>query len=179
MNDIVNHPSHYTNGDIECIDAMVAAFGVEFVMHYCICNAFKYLWRCEHKGSRAIDIQKAQWYLNKWEQLAESEMDVILAGEGANGRIISRSVAQDTSVQTFYPRMVGQAKCFGHVQCDAIIMDHAKIKAIPAITADHTDAQLIHEAAIGRIAGDQIMKLMTLGLTEQEAEEKILDGFLR
>lgn len=72
MNDIVNHPSHYTNGDIECIDAMIAAFGTEFVMHYCICNAFKYLWRCEHKGSRAIDIQKAQWYLNKWEQLAES-----------------------------------------------------------------------------------------------------------
>ena len=127
-------------------------------------------------GAEVVITEKL---LNHGEQLAESEMDVILAGEGANGRIISRSVAQDTSVQTFYPRMVGQAKCFGHVQCDAIIMDHAKIKAIPAITADHTDAQLIHEAAIGRIAGDQIMKLMTLGLTEQEAEEKILDGFLR
>ena len=127
-------------------------------------------------GAEVVITEKL---LTHGEQLAESEMDVILAGEGANGRIISRSVAQDTSVQTFYPRMVGQAKCFGHVQCDAIIMDHAKIKAIPAITADHTDAQLIHEAAIGRIAGDQIMKLMTLGLTEQEAEEKILDGFLR
>ena len=112
-------------------------------------------------------------------QLAESEMDVILAGEGANGRIISRSVAQGTSEQVFYPRMVGESSCFGHVQCDAIIMDSAKIKAIPAITANHTDAQLIHEAAIGRIAGEQILKLMTLGLTEQEAEEKILDGFLR
>lgn len=117
--------------------------------------------------------------LTHGDQHAESEMDVILAGEGANGRIISRSVAQGTSEQIFYPRMVGEAACFGHVQCDAIIMDHAKIKAIPAITANHTDAQLIHEAAIGRIAGEQILKLMTLGLTEQEAEEKILDGFLR
>ena len=117
--------------------------------------------------------------LTHGDQHAESEMDVVLAGEGANGRIISRSVAQGTSEQIFYPRMVGEAACFGHVQCDAIIMDHAKIKAIPAITANHTDAQLIHEAAIGRIAGEQILKLMTLGLTEQEAEEKILDGFLR
>ncbi|MGN0967742.1 MAG: SufB/SufD family protein, partial [Oscillospiraceae bacterium] len=109
--------------------------------------------------------------LTHGDQHAESEMDVILAGEGANGRIISRSVAQGTSEQIFYPRMVGEAPCFGHVQCDAIIMDNAKIKAIPAITANHTDAQLIHEAAIGRIAGEQILKLMTLGLTEQEAEE--------
>lgn len=74
MNDIVNHPKHYTSGDIECIDAMVAAFGREYVMNYCVCNAFKYLWRCEHKGSRAIDIQKAIWYLNKWEQLADEDV---------------------------------------------------------------------------------------------------------
>lgn len=112
-------------------------------------------------------------------QIAESEMDVILQGEGASGRVISRSVAQDDSQQIFYPRMVGEARCFGHVQCDAIIMDHAKVRAIPAITANHTDAQLIHEAAIGRIAGDQILKLMTLGLSEAEAEEEILSGFLR
>lgn len=128
------------------------------------------------KGAEIVVTEKLLTHGN---QLAESEMDVILSGEGANGRIISRSVAQDDSVQVFYPRMVGEAECFGHVQCDAIIMDHAKIKAIPAITANHTDAQLIHEAAIGRIAGEQILKLMTLGLTEQEAEEKILDGFLR
>ena len=113
------------------------------------------------------------------DQLAESEMDVILQGEGSSARVISRSVAQNNSQQIFYPRVVGETKCFGHVQCDAIIMDNAKIKAIPAITANHMDAQLIHEAAIGRIAGDQIMKLMTLGLTEKEAEEKILDGFLQ
>ena len=111
-------------------------------------------------------------------QVAESEMDVILAGEGASGRVISRSVAQDESQQIFYPRMIGDAAGFGHVQCDSILMGHAKIQAIPALTANHPDAQLIHEAAIGRIAGDQILKLMTLGLTEEEAEEEILNGFL-
>lgn len=112
-------------------------------------------------------------------QLAESEMDIVLEGNGSSTRVISRSVAQDQSEQVFYPRVVGEAKCFGHVQCDAIIMGEAKVKAIPAITANHTDAQLIHEAAIGRIAGDQILKLMTLGMTEEEAEEEILNGFLR
>lgn len=112
-------------------------------------------------------------------QKAESEMDIILAGPGASGRVISRSVAQDQSEQVFYPRMIGDAAGFGHVQCDSILMGDAKIKSIPAITANHPDAQLIHEAAIGRIAGDQIRKLMTLGLTEEEAEEEILNGFLR
>ena len=112
-------------------------------------------------------------------QIAESEMDIFLEGMGASARVISRSVAQDESEQIFYPRVIGEQSCFGHVQCDAIIMDRAKVKAIPAITANHTDAQLVHEAAIGRIAGDQILKLMTLGLTEEEAEEEILSGFLR
>ncbi len=129
-------------------------------------------------GPRA-EIVITEKLLTHGTQTATSEMDVLLEGAGANGRIISRSVAQNQSEQIFYPRMIGETDCFGHVQCDAIIMDQAKIKAIPAITANHTDAQLIHEAAIGRIAGEQIMKLMTLGLTEKEAEERILDGFLR
>ena len=111
-------------------------------------------------------------------QTAESDMEIILDGEDASGRVISRSVAQDKSQQVFYPRMTGNAKCFGHVQCDSIIMGEAKISSIPAISANHVDAQLIHEAAIGRIAGDQITKLMTLGLTEEEAEDRILKGFL-
>ena len=92
--------------------------------------------------------------------------------------VISRSVAQDQSSQVFYPRMVGNAACFGHVQCDSIIMGEAKIKSIPAITANCTEAQLVHEAAIGKIAGDQLLKLETLGLTPEEAEERILEGFL-
>lgn len=127
-------------------------------------------------GGEAVITEKL---LTHGAQTAESEMDIVLAGEDASGRVISRSVAQDTSEQIFYPRMIGEAKCFGHVQCDSIIMGSAKIKSIPAITANSPDAQLIHEAAIGRIAGDQILKLMTLGLTEEEAEERILDGFLQ
>ena len=112
-------------------------------------------------------------------QVAESEMDIVLAGDGASGRVISRSVAQDESQQIFYPRMIGEAKCFGHVQCDSIIMGNGRVQSIPAITANHVDASLIHEAAIGKIAGDQILKLETLGFTAEEAEERILQGFLK
>ena len=112
-------------------------------------------------------------------QTAESNMEVVLNGEGSSAQIISRSVAKGTSRQVFHPNAVGNARCHAHIQCDSIIMGQAKISSIPAIVANSVDAQLIHEAAIGRIAGDQILKLMTLGLTEQEAEEKILDGFLQ
>ena len=117
--------------------------------------------------------------LTHGQQFAESKMDVVMNGEGARTQVISRSVAQDESVQVFYPQVEGNAPCFGHVQCDSIIMGKAKVSSIPAIVANHMDAQLIHEAAIGKIAGDQILKLMTLGLTEEEAEQKILDGFLQ
>ena len=127
-------------------------------------------------GAEAVITEKL---LTHGDQVATSDMDIILDGPGASGRVISRSVAQDRSQQVFYPRMTGNTACFGHVQCDSIIMGEAKIKSIPAIVANHVDAQLVHEAAIGRIAGDQILKLMTLGLTEEEAEEKILDGFLQ
>ena len=112
-------------------------------------------------------------------QTAGSDMEVLLNGEDAKARVISRSVAQDTSVQVFRPRVVGNARCFGHVQCDSIIMGEAKVSSVPEIAANNVDAQLVHEAAIGRIAGDQLLKLMTLGLTEEEAEERILSGFLK
>ena len=112
------------------------------------------------------------------DQVAESDMEISLDGDGARGRVISRSVAKGTSRQVFYPKMVGNAACFGHVQCDSIIMGSAKIEPIPAITANSTEAQLIHEAAIGKIAGDQLLKLETLGLSPEEAEECILKGFL-
>ena len=128
------------------------------------------------EGAEAIVTEKL---LTHDKQKAVSEMDVILAGEGASSRVISRSVAQDDSEQIFYPRMIGDAEGFGHVQCDSILMGQAKIQSIPAIIANHPDAQLVHEAAIGRIAGDQLLKLMTLGLTAEEAEEEILNGFLR
>ena len=112
-------------------------------------------------------------------QRAESNMEIILDGEGATGRVVSRSVGKGDSVQVFRPCMTGKAASFGHVQCDSIIMDNAKIKSIPAIDAQSLDAQLIHEAAIGKIAGEQLTKLMTLGLTEKEAEEQIVNGFLK
>ena len=112
------------------------------------------------------------------DQVAESDMEIVLDGENSKGRVISRSVAKNTSRQTFYPKMVGNSACFGHVQCDSIIMDEAHIQSIPAIVANCTEAQLIHEAAIGKIAGDQLLKLQTLGLTEEEAEDTILKGFL-
>ena len=113
------------------------------------------------------------------QQNAESEMDIILDGENSRTRVISRSVAQDNSVQVFYPRVVGNTACFGHVQCDSIIMGKAKVRSIPEISCNHVDAGLVHEAAIGKIAGDQILKLQTLGLSYEEAEAKILEGFLR
>ena len=127
------------------------------------------------RGAEAVVTERL---LTHGDQTAESDMEIILEGEGSRGRVISRSVAQDRSSQVFYPRMVGNGACFGHVQCDSIIMGEAKIKSIPAITANCTEAQLIHEAAIGKIAGDQLLKLETLGLTEEEAEDCILRGFL-
>lgn len=111
-------------------------------------------------------------------QEATSNMMIEMDGDGSSVQVISRSVAQDDSVQIFNPLVVGKAACRGHVQCDAIIMGNAKVRAIPGIEADSEDAQLVHEAAIGKIAGDQIVKLMTLGLSEEEAEEQILEDFL-
>lgn len=134
--------------------------------------------RAELNGAGAeITIQEK--LLTHNDQHAVSEMDVFLNGENSKTQVISRSVAQGSSSQIFYPRVQGNCACFGHVQCDAIIMDRAKVRAIPEITCNHVDASLIHEAAIGKIAGEQILKLMTLGLSYQEAEQKILDGFLR
>lgn len=112
-------------------------------------------------------------------QTATSNMKVELNGKDSSVQVISRSVAQDDSVQIFNPLVIGNSACRGHVQCDAILMGNAKVTAIPGIEAASEDAQLVHEAAIGKIAGDQIVKLMTLGLSEEEAEEEILEDFLK
>jgi len=112
-------------------------------------------------------------------QSAVSGYQVYLNGEGSSADVVSRSVARDTSYQKFDSRITGNAPCSGHTECDAIIMDQAKILAVPQLEANDIDAALIHEAAIGKIAGDQIIKLMTLGLTEEEAEEQIINGFLK
>ena len=112
-------------------------------------------------------------------QLAKSDFTVDLNGEDCHTNVISRSVARDQSHQVFLARINGNARCYGHSECDAIIMDQGVVAAIPEVTANCVDASLVHEAAIGKIAGEQLIKLMTLGLTEKEAEEQIVKGFLK
>ncbi|MBR1813280.1 MAG: SufD family Fe-S cluster assembly protein [Lachnospiraceae bacterium] len=112
-------------------------------------------------------------------QRAISTYVVNLNGDGASADVVSRSVARDNSFQKFDAKIVGNAACSGHTECDSIIMDNGRILAVPGLEANSVDAALVHEAAIGKIAGDQIIKLMTLGLTEQEAEEQIINGFLK
>lgn len=133
--------------------------------------------KCEVGKDAELIIQER--LLTDGEQNAGTEMDVFLKGDNARTRVISRSVARGHSTQVFYPRVQGDCACFGHVSCDAIIMDSSKVRSIPEITCNHVDATLIHEAAIGKIAGEQLNKLMTLGLTEKEAEEQIISGFLK
>ena len=112
-------------------------------------------------------------------QNAVSSYQVNLNGAGATADVVSRSVARDNSSQTFNARITGNAPCSGHTECDSIIMDRGHILAIPSLEANDVDAMLVHEAAIGKIAGDQLVKLMTLGLSETDAEEQIINGFLR
>ena len=112
-------------------------------------------------------------------QNATTDFTVDLNGENSGAQVVSRSVAKDNSTQTFKSCVNGNALCHGHTECDAIIMDDARVNAIPQVNANHIDASLIHEAAIGKIAGEPITKLMTLGLTVQQAEQEIISGFLK
>ena len=127
-------------------------------------------------GARLIVTEKL---MTHGSQTAETSFQVDLDGEGSSANIISRSVARDNSTQLFLSKINGNNRCAGHSECDGIIMDNARISASPEITANDLDAELIHEAAIGKIAGEQITKLMTLGLTEEEAEAQIVNGFLK
>ena len=127
-------------------------------------------------GARLVVMERL---MTHGKQRAESYFVVYCDGQDSGANVVSRSVAREESYQKFCSRLIGNAACSGHTECDAIIMDSAKISAIPELEANHPDAALIHEAAIGKIAGEQIVKLMTLGLTEEEAEEKIVEGFLR
>ena len=112
-------------------------------------------------------------------QVAKTNFKVDMNGEGSSANVVSRSVAKGNSKQVFASMINGNNACNGHTECDAIIMDHSSVTAVPQLTANNIDAALIHEAAIGKIAGDQLNKLMTLGLTEEEAEEQIVNGFLK
>ena len=112
-------------------------------------------------------------------QKAETNFDVQLNGEDCRTDLVSRSVARDESYQIFNSNICGNSKCYGHSECDGILMDKGRVVAVPSLDAANLDASLVHEAAIGKIAGEQITKLMTLGLTEEEAEEQIINGFLK
>ncbi|MBC5743492.1 SufD family Fe-S cluster assembly protein [Lachnospiraceae bacterium MD308] len=127
------------------------------------------------KGSKLYVVEKL---MTHDDQMAVSNMEVQLNGEGSSAQIISRSVAKDSSKQVFHPKAVGNAGCHAHVQCDSIIMGHAQVSSIPEINAKHLDAAIIHEAAIGRINDEQLIKLRTMGMTEEEAESVIIDNFL-
>ncbi|MGI6031765.1 MAG: SufB/SufD family protein [Eubacteriales bacterium] len=126
-------------------------------------------------GARLVIREKI---MTHGEQYAETAFEVDMDGEDCSTHLVSRSVAKDHSRQLFLSKINGNNRCAGHSECDAIIMDHGVVSAVPEITANHLDASLIHEAAIGKIAGEQLTKLMTLGLTEKEAEERIVQGFL-
>lgn len=116
--------------------------------------------------------------LTEGKQQAHTDFEVTMNGEGSSTDLVSRSVARGDSYQAYRSKITGNAPCAGHSECDAIIADHGRVDAAPELSANHGDAALIHEAAIGKIAGEQIMKLRTLGLTEEEAEQKIVEGFL-
>ncbi len=128
------------------------------------------------KGAKIVVKEKI---MTHGKQSAETSFHVEMNGDGSSAHVTSRSVARDNSNQVFLANIKGNAKCAGHSECDAIIMDNATVKAVPEIAANNVDANLIHEAAIGKIAGEQLIKLMTLGLTEKEAEECIINGFLK
>lgn len=128
------------------------------------------------EGAKLVISEKL---MTHGKQYARSDVVINLDGEDSSAQIVSRSVAKDESTQIFYPRAVGNAKCRAHVQCDSIIMDNAKIRSIPEIAANHAEAQIVHEAAIGRINNDQLIKLQTFGMEEAEAEEVIVQGFLK
>ncbi|MGN0536791.1 MAG: SufB/SufD family protein [Acutalibacteraceae bacterium] len=129
--------------------------------------------------STDASIKISEKILTHGKQTAETDFTVDMNGENSSADVVSRSVAKENSHQIFRSRINGNTKCAGHTECDAIIMDHALVSAIPELTANDVEANLIHEAAIGKIAGEQLIKLMTLGLTEKEAEEQIINGFLK
>lgn len=124
-------------------------------------------------------LQVTERLMTDGTQTAVSNMEVQMNGDGSSAQIISRSVAKGESRQTFHPKAVGNAGCHAHIQCDSIIMDHAEVASIPEINARNIDAQIIHEAAIGRINDEQLLKLRSLGLNETEAEAVIIENFLQ
>ena len=131
------------------------------------------------KLGKNSELNIAEKILTTDTQQVKTIFDVDMAGEGCKCNVVSRSVARDNSLQEFKSKLIGKSACFGRVECDAILLDNARVKSIPEIDARCVDAVLNHEATVGKIAGEQLLKLMTLGLTEQEAEDVIIKGYLK
>ena len=139
---------------------------------------------CSKRKTKATILDNAKLIIKEKiltteKQVAETYFDVVLKGKNSNIEVISRSVAKDKSKQKFVSNIKGQNECFGHVECDGILLNNAVIESTPKIVAQDVNATLVHEAAIGKIAGEQIVKLQTLGLTEEEAQAEIIKGFLK
>ncbi len=139
-------------------------------------DSTKRITRADMKAGASFIVKEKLYTHGK--QTADTDFVIDMNGENCRADVVSRSVAADNSVQRFVSTMNGNAPCYGHTECDAIIMDNASVTAAPCLSANNIDAELIHEAAIGKIAGEQLIKLMTLGLSEKEAEEQIIKGFL-
>lgn len=129
-------------------------------------------------GNRARFIVRER-LLTDGEETAVTDFTVTLEGKDSGVDLVSRSVARGKSQQSYRSTIIGNNRCTGHSECDAILSESGTVVALPALEANHIDAELVHEAAIGKIAGEQILKLRTLGLTEEEAEERIIAGFLK
>lgn len=166
---ILNPRTEITVGENSCLEMeMVQIKGVDSTVRETVAVL--------DKGAKLLVRERL---MTHGEQRAESSYTITLKGEGSSADVVSRSVARDRSYQKYVSRIIGDAACTGHTECDAILMDQARVLAVPELEANDLDAGLIHEAAIGKIAGDQITKLMTLGLTEEEAEAQIINGFLK
>lgn len=158
----------YQDEDSELIMETVQIRGITSTVR----KTFAYL-------DKGASVEVREKIMTDGEQFANTEFEVEMNGDGSRANVVSRSVAKDTSKQLFISNIIGNSACTGHTECDAIIMDNATVTAEPKLVAANVDAQLIHEAAIGKIAGEQLTKLMTLGLSESEAEEMIVSGFLK
>lgn len=158
----------YLGEDSELVMNSTQIEGVDQTVRKTVCNL-------EANASLVINEK----VMTNGSQIAVSKFDLFLNGFDSKAKLTSRVVAKDNSNQEFYSNVEGNNKCFSHVECDAIIVGNAKAKSVPSIDAKHSDANLVHEATIGKIAGEQLLKLLSLGLDEKQAEQEIIKGFLK
>lgn len=176
---------HYASGDgtgkkvFDPVTKIYLKEGAQFILESTQLGGVTYSDRKTYAavGKRAQLIVKEK-ILTDNEEKAITDFKVRLTGAGSRADIVSHSVARGKSYQCFRSDLIGKNECFGHVECDGILLEGARIVSVPKIDAVSPEASLVHEAAVGKIAGEQLLKLMSLGLTEQEAEDAIIRGYL-